>query len=185
MMKFLMNQSYKWLWLVIASCGTLLLAGTAYAADDIGDVAFNLNQAMAPLYTLMVAISLVSGVGFAIAAVFKFKQHKDNPTQIPIGTPIALVFIAAALIFLPSVVKVFGESMFSRLSDTSKICFAHLVHFLKSQGFALIDCQVYSEHLARLGARAIPRNEFSNALNQFCDSINMQPWPTKSVFITI
>lgn len=114
MMKFLTNQSCKWLWLTIATCGTLLLAGTAYAAgDDLGDVAFNLNRTLAPLYTLIVAISLVAGVGFAIAAVFKFKQHKDNPTQIPIGTPIALVFIAAALIFLPSVVKVFGQSLFS------------------------------------------------------------------------
>jgi intracellular multiplication protein IcmD len=36
----------------------------------------------------------------------KFKQHKDNPTQTPIGTPIALVFIAAALLFLPSILGV-------------------------------------------------------------------------------
>lgn len=45
----------------------------------------------------------LSGVAFAIAAILKFKQQKDNPTQIPIGTPIALVFLAAALVFLPSI----------------------------------------------------------------------------------
>jgi len=76
----------------------------------------------------------------------------------------------------------FGESMFSRITDASKICFAHLVHFLKTHGFALIDCQVYSEHLARLGARVIPRDEFSNVLDQFCESINEQPWPPESVY---
>jgi len=79
----------------------------------------------------------------------------------------------------------FGESMFSRKSDASKICFVHLVHFLKTQGFALIDCQVYSKHLARLGARVIPRDEFSNALDRFCESINKQLWPQESVYTTL
>ena len=79
----------------------------------------------------------------------------------------------------------FGESMFSRKSDASKICFVHLVHFLKIQGFTLIDCQVYSEHLARLGARVIPRDEFLNALDQFCESINKQLWPQESVYTTL
>lgn len=44
----------------------------------------------------------IAGISFAIAAIIKFKQHKDNPTQIPIGTPVALLFIAAALLFLPT-----------------------------------------------------------------------------------
>jgi intracellular multiplication protein IcmD len=42
----------------------------------------------------------------------KFKQHKDNPTQIPIGTPIALVFVAGALLFLPTVLSVTGATLF-------------------------------------------------------------------------
>lgn len=76
----------------------------------------------------------------------------------------------------------FGESMFSRRTDASKICFAHLVHLLKTQGFALIDCQIYSEHLASLGARVIAREEFSNTLDQFCDSMNTQTWPIESTY---
>ncbi|MEE9452432.1 MAG: DUF6750 family protein [Gammaproteobacteria bacterium] len=114
MIKLLKRVSQtKCLWTIIASCGMLLLTGVAYAAgDDLGKVAENLNIALKPVYSLIVGISVVAGVGFAIAAVFKFKQHKDNPTQIPVGTPIALVFIAAALIFMPSVVKVLGDSMF-------------------------------------------------------------------------
>jgi hypothetical protein len=46
----------------------------------------------------------LTGLGFALSAILKFKAHKDNPKQTPIGTPIALVFIAAALLFLPSII---------------------------------------------------------------------------------
>ncbi|MDF1645819.1 MAG: type IV secretion protein IcmD, partial [Legionellaceae bacterium] len=61
---------------------------------------------------LITAASYLAGLGFSIGAIMKFKQHKDNPTQIPIGTPIALVFIAAALLFLPSILGVAGATMF-------------------------------------------------------------------------
>ncbi len=54
----------------------------------------------------------------------------------------------------------FGESMFARASDASKIAFVHLVRQLQAWGFALIDCQVETGHLARLGARPLPRTEF-------------------------
>ena len=50
-----------------------------------------------------------------------------------------------------------GESMFSKVSNASKVAFIHLV---KSKNYNLIDCQVYNEHLASLGAREISRNEF-------------------------
>jgi len=62
----------------------------------------------------------------------------------------------------------FGESMFSRKTDASKICFTHLIQLLKRRGVKLIDCQVYSEHLASLGARLIPRDEFSGILDRYC-----------------
>tara|TARA_R110001632_G_scaffold18712_15_gene57686 strand:+ start:3312 stop:3968 length:657 start_codon:yes stop_codon:yes gene_type:complete len=50
-----------------------------------------------------------------------------------------------------------GESMFSKVSNASKVAFVHLV---KSKNYTLIDCQVYNDHLASLGAREISRNEF-------------------------
>ncbi len=49
-----------------------------------------------------------------------------------------------------------GESMFSRVSDASKAALA----FLCAKGYALIDCQVPNEHLLRMGARLVPREEF-------------------------
>ncbi len=63
----------------------------------------------------------------------------------------------------------FGESMFSRRTDASKIGFAHLVEQLKEWGFGLIDGQVSSGHLASLGAKDIPRDEFLGLLDIWCD----------------
>jgi len=54
----------------------------------------------------------------------------------------------------------FGESMFSRVNDASKIAFIHLVAFLKQRGVDWIDCQMQTDHLASLGARVVPRAEF-------------------------
>ncbi len=54
----------------------------------------------------------------------------------------------------------FGESMFSKERDASKIALFHLVEKLKADHFTLIDCQVHSEHLARMGATEIPRAKF-------------------------
>jgi intracellular multiplication protein IcmD len=51
-------------------------------------------------------------MAFAVGAIVKFKAHKDNPTQIPIGQPIALLFVGAALIFVPTVFKVSGATLF-------------------------------------------------------------------------
>ena len=53
-----------------------------------------------------------------------------------------------------------GESMFSFVSNASKFGLIHYVHQLKSEGIQIIDCQVYSEHLASLGARMIERKMF-------------------------
>ncbi len=58
----------------------------------------------------------------------------------------------------------FGESMFTRISDASKVALVHLCRTLSEQGFRLIDCQVLTGHLIRMGARAdIPRSLFAIA----------------------
>ena len=57
--------------------------------------------------------------------------------------------------------KVFcGESMFSKESNASKIGFIYLVEKLRKENYVIIDCQVYTSHLERLGAEEIPREEF-------------------------
>ena len=57
-----------------------------------------------------------------------------------------------------------GESMFSKVSNTSKLAFIHLVKELQEKKYKLIDCQVYNEHLESLGAREISRKEFVRML---------------------
>ena len=60
----------------------------------------------------------------------------------------------------------YGESMFAKVSDASKVAFANLVERLKKDGFELIDCQIPSPHLESLGARTIARSEFIKHLNR-------------------
>lgn len=59
----------------------------------------------------------------------------------------------------------FGESMFARASDASKVAFATLAANLLTWGFNLIDCQVHTEHLERFGAVEIPRPLFLDLLD--------------------
>ncbi|MFM7293428.1 MAG: leucyl/phenylalanyl-tRNA--protein transferase [Burkholderiales bacterium] len=64
----------------------------------------------------------------------------------------------------------FGESMFTRQTDASKVAFATLVDKLTRDGFRLIDCQQQTRHLASFGARPIPRAEFLQRLAELINS---------------
>lgn len=57
-----------------------------------------------------------------------------------------------------------GESMFSKVSNASKVAFITLVNHLKSKNYQLLDCQVYNPHLESLGCREIERNDFMKIL---------------------
>ena len=73
----------------------------------------------------------------------------------------------------------YGESMFSKQTDASKIAFVHLVRQLQRWNFGLIDCQMKTDHLASLGAREIPRQEFSALLADlvnYGDPNAARPW---------
>jgi len=60
----------------------------------------------------------------------------------------------------------YGESMFTRVTDASKLAFAHLVRQIERWGFGMIDCQMKTPHLATFGAREIPRGEFMRKLQE-------------------
>ena len=70
----------------------------------------------------------------------------------------------------------FGESMFSRLRDASKIALVNLVMRLKERGFTLLDTQYLTSHLEKFGAREIPRNEYliqlEESLTKSCSFID-------------
>jgi len=63
----------------------------------------------------------------------------------------------------------FGESMFSRAPDASKIALVHLVARLKAGGFTLLDAQFITPHLARFGARPVGRDEYRKLLDEAID----------------
>ncbi|MBT4803810.1 MAG: type IV secretion protein IcmD [Legionellales bacterium] len=81
-------------------------------AMNIGDMADSITTSFVKIGKLMIGLAYVSGIGFGISAVFKFKQHKDNPTQIPVGTPFALLGVSCLLIFLPGIYKPAGMTIF-------------------------------------------------------------------------
>lgn len=70
----------------------------------------------------------------------------------------------------------FGESMFSRATDASKVGFVTLVERLREWGFALIDCQMPTRHLESFGARSIPRAAFAEALAMHLDRPSAADW---------
>ena len=88
------------------------LANATTPVTDLGSVASTLTSSFSNLAKLITAGAYMAGIGFAMASMLKFKAHKDNPTQIPIGTPIALLFIGAALIFLPNIFGIAGNTIF-------------------------------------------------------------------------
>jgi leucyl/phenylalanyl-tRNA--protein transferase len=59
-----------------------------------------------------------------------------------------------------------GESMFSKVSNASKVAFIALVNQLKKEKYRLLDCQVYNPHLESLGCREIKRNDFMKVLQE-------------------
>jgi len=71
----------------------------------------------------------------------------------------------------------FGESMFSEMSDASKVALVHLTSHLTQWRFQLIDCQMPSDHLMRMGARLIPRYKFISQLNDaLARAYVSEPW---------
>ncbi|MFT4058646.1 MAG: type IV secretion protein IcmD [Legionella sp.] len=112
--KIISKAGYKhWLSGVVCLSLLALVCQDAAAGNmTVGSMASSIYGSFTNLTKLITAGSYLAGLGFSIGAIMKFKQHKDNPTQIPIGTPIALVFIAAALLFLPTILGITGATMF-------------------------------------------------------------------------
>ncbi len=73
----------------------------------------------------------------------------------------------------------YGESMFTRQADASKIALACLVNWLRGQGFPMIDCQQQTSHLASLGARPIKREIFAERVSKLVEEAAPRAWPER------
>jgi leucyl/phenylalanyl-tRNA--protein transferase len=69
----------------------------------------------------------------------------------------------------------FGESMFTRMTDASKVCLVALVALLQQRGSTMIDCQQETAHLASMGARPIARDAFAHTLGELIRSNRPPP----------
>lgn len=108
--------------LAMLSIVCFTVGSTAFAADvSLGTAALQITGSLSALASLITAGSYVAGFGFAVGAILKFKAHKDNPTQIPVGTPIALLFIAVALIFLPAIFSVTEQTIFGGTAEVGGV----------------------------------------------------------------
>lgn len=99
------------------AAAALLLVGSlftvAYAeGQNLGDIASNIKGNLSAVEQLIVALCYIGGIAFAGAAIMKFKQYKDNPQSGTLGQPIALIFIAAALVWLPQIIQTSGQTVF-------------------------------------------------------------------------
>ncbi len=102
-----------------AVLGYFVLAQFAFAqAATIGEMADTIVGNFESVGKLMIACAYIGGFAMTIAAVFKFKQHKDNPQQVPMGAPIALLVVGVLLVFLPSVFGRAGDTTFGGGQET-------------------------------------------------------------------
>jgi intracellular multiplication protein IcmD len=92
-----------------------LLAGatvSSYAAQTLGSVASAVTGNFAAVTNLITGAAYVGGTGMFLVSIFQFRQHKENPTQVPLSKPMMFLAIAAALVFLPSLIGVSGQTIF-------------------------------------------------------------------------
>ena len=101
---------------LMSSTGLLVYTNVVMAAgtQTIGAMASAITDSFETLAKLITAGAYLGGLGYSVGSIMKFKQHKDNPQQVQIGVPISLLFIGAALLFLPSILGIAGETMFGK-----------------------------------------------------------------------
>ncbi len=76
----------------------------------------------------------------------------------------------------------FGESMFTKINNGSKVTLSYLVHFLKSEGVKIIDCQQETNHLRNMGGKLITRKNFVSILKEAIELPAITTWKPKLIY---
>jgi leucyl/phenylalanyl-tRNA--protein transferase len=124
-----------------------------------------ISDAMIAAYTALHAAGHAHSIETWMPAASE-AHNSDEKHEVLVG---GLYGVAIGRVF-------FGESMFMRRTDASKIALAHLVGWLRQHHFGVIDCQMNTAHLASLGAREIPRSEFSGLLDRYTVQPGIADW---------
>jgi intracellular multiplication protein IcmD len=101
---------------------SLALVVSIHAAETgIGGMAAHVTNAMNSIARLIGSLSYIIGLCFFLGALLKFKQHRDNPTQVPVGTPFTYFGIAILMIFMPMLITESGKTVFSSNLSTGGV----------------------------------------------------------------
>ncbi len=111
MINFKQAKSIKKSLMWLSYLGTFF-ATNVYATATIGSLAANVTKSIGALTQLVTAGAYVGGTSMFLIAIFQFRQHKENPSQVPLSKPMMFLAIAGALMFLPSLIKVTGQTVF-------------------------------------------------------------------------
>src|SRR5690242_18133905 len=114
-----MRSLFKRSLVVLLLLSGVFLSNMAFAAPDagggktvegkgIGLIAQKTSEEFAKFGKFLTALAYLSGFSFMVFGIFKFKQHKDNPTQIPLGTPVSMLVIGTVLVFIPYFIEPAG-----------------------------------------------------------------------------
>ena len=103
--------------LLFSILGTLLImipciAFGASETKGLREILEGLKDQITSVAEILVVVSYVAGVGFALAGIIQFKAHKDNPAQMPLSKPIVYIVVGACLLFLPQILKTAGTTVF-------------------------------------------------------------------------
>jgi intracellular multiplication protein IcmD len=101
---------------IILAMALFSIAGFVFAGGNdpatLGSIADNIRKNLAALVNLVYGVAGFVGVLFLLTGIVKFKAHRESPTQVPMTAPLVLIGIGAALLFLPTLTGVAGQSIF-------------------------------------------------------------------------
>lgn len=104
------------LFLIGLSSSVLAQSG---GGQDITAMAQQITGEASSIAQLLNVAAYVAGIGFALAGILQFKAHKENPQQTPLSKPVVMILVAAALLFLPTVLQVAGASLFGQSATSA------------------------------------------------------------------
>lgn len=109
---------------IVALLGMQIFAtssGGSGEIKDIGSMAGAITNTFENIVKLIAGASYIAGFVFSVVALFKFKQHKENPQQVQLGSCVVMLVVGICLVFLPSIIKIGGESIFGSSKSSAGV----------------------------------------------------------------
>ena len=102
----------------ITGCGIFAAATAVFATSDITitSIASNMQTTVSETANILTNVSLVTGIGLTMASFFKLKQHKDQPTQVPISNGVTLLVLGAGLTVFPLLLPTANKAAFGSVT---------------------------------------------------------------------